>query len=137
MYVLVFVLVTFVGMMVVAGLAVDGSGQVRAKEQACATADDAARAGGQQIAGGQVVAGSGMALYDDAATQAAASWVAGVRGGAVDRWTGSAWVDGDTVKVTVSGTYKTIFLGIIGIDRLSVSCTGSASPVRVFDGEAS
>jgi len=131
-YVLLFVLVLFVGMMVIAGLAVDGSGVVRAKQNALEVADEASRAGAQELSGTQGMGGQ-QRLDATRAEQTVRDWVAVA---APDLVVDDVQVEGSKVTVHLSGRYKTVFLGIILIDEIGYTMSGSADGFQVLDGQA-
>lgn len=106
-------------LIVVTGLVVDSSGKYQTAQSAQMLAASAARAGTNALAAGAVTDGS-LALNGSQAISTAESYLsaAGV--------SGSATVVGDTITVTVTDSYQTRFLTIIGINNLDVSATASA-----------
>ena len=116
------------GVMLLAGLAVDGSGQVRARQAACEGAAQAARAAGQHLTDGAV---RGRAAGTDPARAGAAAR-AHLTAAALS---GTVTVTAGHVTVTATGQYQTLFLGLIGISALTASCTSTAVPVRALDGQ--
>lgn len=126
----IWMITTVLTMMLLLGLGVDLSGQVRAKERAQDIAVEASRAGGQQIDGAAALRGDGVQLDASAAASAANAYLAG----AADV-TGTATVTaGQVVVVDTSTTYTTAFLSIIGIDSLTVTGHAEARPVRAVGG---
>lgn len=119
---------TFV-MIVLVGVAVDLTGQVRAQQQTHAIAQQAARTGGQQIETAGGVRGTGaqtnLALAVNSAqahlSNSGVSGVVTVEGGA-------------RVTVIANDTYQTKFLSIIGIGSLPVTGSAEARIVRAVDG---
>jgi Flp pilus assembly protein TadG len=116
-------------MIILVGLALDLGGQVYAQQHARDVAGQAARAGGQQL---QVPAAvRGHAAHADPARAAAAAKAylaaSDVRGSVTIR-------GGNTVVVHTTATYETKFLGIIGIDSLAATGTGTARIARVVEG---
>lgn len=104
-------------MIVLVGLAVDLSGQVYAQQHARDVAAQAARAGGQQLQAPIAVRGEGAVTSPAAAVAAARAYLA-----AADGVTGTVQATGgDTITVTTAATYRTKFLGIIGLRSLTVS----------------
>lgn len=118
-----------IAMLVLIGLAVDLGGQVRAQQQARALAAQAARAGGQQLDTAAAVRGD--AARPDAARAARAARTVLASAGV----SGTVRVSGGTrVSVDVRDTYRTLFLGVIGLDDLSVSGHGTARITRSVEG---
>ena len=130
-----FFAVLFLGLMVSAGLAVDGGAKIRGIEQATWTASQAARAAADQLAG---PAGMGGVEQIDPvqARQVVEQYVAASKVPGIELAVDDVQTDGQRVTVSVSGTYHTIFLGIIFIDELHFTATGSATGVQVIDGQA-
>jgi Flp pilus assembly protein TadG len=116
----VFFAVLVPGLLLIIGLAVDGSAKVQATQRANAIADEAARAGGQAIDVSAALAGD-IRLDPSGAVTAAQAYLdrTGVQGQVTV-------VDGDTLQVTTSVTQPTSFLGAIGITSFTVEGTGSA-----------
>ena len=120
----IFIAVLGLAFLMVAGLAVDGGRKLGALSEARDIADNAARAGAQQI---DIDAYhlTGIAYLDpEAANQAAADYLAAVG------HTGSATVAGDTITVTVQLQVNTRFLP----GPWTVSATESATAVFGIDG---
>lgn len=116
-------------MIVLVGLAVDLGGQVHAQQRARNVAAQAARVGGEQIMAGPAVRGQGVEADVPAAIAGAQDYLAaaGVAG--------TVTVEGgDTLVVTSSDTYHTLFLGIIGLEALDVTGRASARIVRAVGG---
>jgi hypothetical protein len=104
-------------MIVLVGLAVDLSGQVYAQQHARDVAAQAARAGGQQLQAPVAIRGEGAIPNTAAAVAAARAYLE-----AADGVTGTAQVTGgNTITVATAATYRTKFLGIIGLSSLSVT----------------
>lgn len=102
-------------MIILVGLAVDLGGKVHAQQHARDVARQAARAGGQQIQAATAIRGQGVIADPHAAAQAAQTYLAG------SGMAGSASIiDGRTVRVSTTETYRTMFLAIIGINRFTV-----------------
>ena len=116
----VFLAVLVPGLLLIIGLAVDGGAKVAATQRANAIADEAARAGGQALDVSAALAG--QVRVDPAAAVAAAQNYLGRNGvqGAV------TVVDGDTLTVTTTITEPTAFLGLIGIQTMTVEGSGTA-----------
>ncbi len=115
---------------VVIGLAVDGGAKVAATQRANAIADEAARAGGQALDVSAALAG--QVRVDSAAAVAAAQDYLDRNGvqGAV------TVVDGDTLTVTTTITEPTTFLGLIGIQTMTVEGSGTADLITDQSGGA-
>ena len=117
---LFFAVVAF-GLIVAAGLAVDGPAGLRALARADNLAAEAARTAGQQLDAGQAIPGGDKVVDPEAATAAAMSYIEAA--GA----TGTVAIDParNRITVTVEITYDTIVLGLIGQSAITV--TGSAT----------
>ena len=119
----VFVVVIMVALLAVAGLVYDGGRALAAKTTAIDIAQEAARAGAQQVNLAAFRA-TGQVVLDAAAAQAAAqAYLAGTGTGD----TATVTVTGDTVTVAVSSVQPTVFLGLIGIRSLHVIGTATAT----------
>lgn len=115
-------------MILVVGLAVDLTGQVRAQQRVRDIAAQAARAGGQEVNAPTAI--RGLAVQANPVKAAAVSRAylssAGI--------TGSAVSQGDTLTVTASDTYSTKFLGVIGLNRMRVTGSAQVRIVRATGG---
>ena len=111
------VLVLVVAVLAMIGLSVDGGGKVRALERADNLAAEAARAAGQALQGPQAIQGGPKVIDPAAAVTAAYAYLtaAGVDG------TVTVWPDRRHVTVTVTITYRTVFLPLVGIDTLTAT----------------
>ncbi len=116
------VIVLTVAVLAMIGLSVDGGGKVRALERADNLASEAARAAGQAIYAPQAIEGGDKVVDPAAAVAAAQNYLtaAGVTG------TVTVATDRKHVTVTVTITYNTVFLGLIGIDRLTATRQATA-----------
>ncbi|SNS68846.1 hypothetical protein SAMN06893096_106217 [Geodermatophilus pulveris] len=126
----VFLTVLVPGLLLIIGLAVDGGVKVAATQRANAIADEAARAGGQALDVSAALAG--QVLVDPASAVAAAQDYLdrnGVQGGVTV-------VDGDTLTVTTTITEPTTFLGLIGIQTMTVEGSGIADLITDQSGGA-
>lgn len=116
-----FVVIFTLALLVMAGLVFDGGLTLAAKVRAIDDAQAAARAGAQAIdiptyrATGTIILDPAQAVADADGFLAAAGEH------------GTVTVTGETVSVTVSITQPTQILPIVGVDRLTVSGTGSAT----------
>ena len=114
-----FVVVITLAVLACGGLVVDGARVVGAKVEAADHAENAARAGAQEI-----IARDGVVTIDvPAARRRAAAYLAGV--GAL----GTITVTPIRIVVTVSENVDTTLLTLVGVDTRSVSATRSADPV--------
>lgn len=115
-----------IAMVILVGVAVDLTGQVRAQQHARDIAAQAARAAGQQIDAATAIRGRGARANPGPAVAAAQAYL---RSADI---TGTATVvGGDTVVVTTATTYTPRFLSIIGIGDLAVTGRAEARIVRV------
>ncbi|MEU6653347.1 Tad domain-containing protein [Streptomyces sp. NPDC046900] len=119
----VFVAVCVFALIGIIGLAVDGGSKMRATERADYVAGEAARAGGQAIDPADAITGTAIVVDPQAAAAAAQAYLssAGATG------TVSVSGDGKTLNVTVTGSYDTKFLSVVGIGSLLVSGHGKAT----------
>jgi hypothetical protein len=121
-----FVAVAAFAVLVLTGLVVDGSGKIRALQRADATAQEAARAGGQVLALPAAVRGQSSRVQAAAAAAAARGYLrdAGVDGQVMI-------VDGGRgLHVTTSLSYSPTFLSMIGVGALGVTGRADARLVR-------
>ena len=116
----IFVAICATALLMLAGLVLDGGGRLRAIEHADALAQEAARAGGQQIDQAQLLQNRGLVLDQQQAVTAADDYLKGM--GVTPTVTTTA----TTVKVTITTTYHTSLLGLIGLDNLTVHGVGQA-----------
>ncbi|MFF4248924.1 pilus assembly protein TadG-related protein [Streptomyces sp. NPDC001822] len=127
--VVVFVAACVVALLGIVGLVLDGGGKLRATERADAVAFEAARAGGQAINPAAAVSGDAIRVDPQAAAAAAYAYL------------GQAGVSGEVtfsdnnskVFVTVTDTYATKFLPVVGIGSMAVSGHGSATLLHQAD----
>lgn len=116
----VFTAVLAVALLVMAGLVVDGTGKLRAAQQADAIAEEAARAGADSLNTAALRAGGPVTVDPQAAISAAQAYLnsAGVHG--------TVSQPGPTlISVTVTISRPTAILDLIGIDSWTV--TGNAT----------
>ncbi|THA49447.1 hypothetical protein E6R62_27900 [Streptomyces sp. A1136] len=118
----IYTAIVTVALIGIIGLAIDGSGKLRATERADSVAMEAARAAGQAIDPAAAVTGSAIRVDPDAAQAAAQAYLAraGTRGSA------SLSADRTQLTVTVHDIYPTKFLAIAGIGSMDVTGHGSA-----------
>lgn len=116
-------------MMVLVGLAVDLGGQVHAQQRARDIAAQAARAAGQQVEAAPAIQGEYLSIDPVAARMAANEYLL------TNGIDGTVTVSGgDTINVSVNGTYTPRFLTFLGIARLDVTGKASARTVRSLGG---
>jgi hypothetical protein len=111
------VLVLTIAVLAMIGLSVDGGGKIRALQRADHLAAEAARAAGQALQAPQAIQGGPKVIDPGAAVTAAHAYLAaaGVTG------TVTVWPDRQHVTITVSITYQTRFLALVGIDTLTAT----------------
>lgn len=109
----------WVAILILAGVTVDAGGRVMTAQEAISIAQSAARSG-TNAASGQAMNGDAFDLNESMAVTAAQSYLqqAGIDG--------TVRVEGRTVIVTVTTTYKTRLISMIGITELPVTATASA-----------
>ena len=113
----VFLSVAAIGLLAMLGLAVDGAAKVRAVQRADRLAAEAARAAGQAVDLTAVLAGDSIRVDRRAAVAAATAYLAaaGAQGHAV------VAAGGRSLQVTTTATQPTIFLGLVGVPRFTVT----------------
>lgn len=117
-----FVVVITTACLLFAGLVLDGGLALAAKTKAIDHAQEAARAGAQELDLATYRAG-GDARLDPSAAQAAAQRYLGAVGA-----TGTVTADATTVRVHVDAQQRTQILGLIGLGEIAVSAEGQAHP---------
>ena len=125
----VFVIVIATSFLIMVGLAVDVAGHLHAMQEARAVAREAARTGGQQVQMATGVRGRGAVADPGSAAAAAQDYLdqAGVPG--------SVAVTGpSSISVSVTSTYPTTFLSIVGVGTLSATGTAEARITRSVGG---
>lgn len=128
----VFLAVAITGLLMVLGVAVDGTGQLRSLLRAQNLAAEAARAAGQAIdgpqavLGNQVVADAGLAAQyaDQYLDQAFANLDQGFERHPIELADGGA-----AVRVTVTLIYDTQVLGLFGTSEIAVTASSTADLV--------
>lgn len=120
-----YVLGVISALFVMAGLVVDGGQKAQAISRAESMAAGAARAAANAGAGSTVAPGSSGGLQTGAARQAAQDYLAASTGDGQPAVTGSVTVTDSRVVVTTTTSAPTVFLSLIGIDR--VDGTGAAT----------
>jgi Flp pilus assembly protein TadG len=124
----VFVVVLVPALLAMAGLVIDGGYALAARQEAAATAEQAARAGADALARDSLREAGPIRLNPAAATAAANDYLA--RSGHA----GTARVEGQAVVVTVRITRPTAVLSAVGIDSVSSTATASAVGLTGIDG---
>lgn len=107
------------------GLVYDGGTALNDRLAAHRAAEQAARAGADQVAGVR----SGEEYIDEAAAHRAAAEVLSAAG-----WAGNVEVHGLNVTVTVVDSSSTVFLGAVGIGSLRVDERATATVIRSTTG---
>ena len=116
-------------MVFLVGLAVDLGGQVHAQQRGHDLAAQAARTGGEEVQAAPAIEGQ-AADVDVAAARTAAQRYLDAAGVA-----GTVTVTGpNTITVTVHDSYRTKFLGLVGINHLDVTSTATAHLIRTLGG---
>lgn len=126
----VWTVLTVAVLTLIAGIAVDLSGQVQAKRHASAVAAQAARVAGQELDADRYLSGSGhLTLTNDAARRAALNYIeqSGMAGDVVI-------TDGTEITVTTTAWYTPVFLSGIGINTLEVTGAANVRSVRTLNG---
>lgn len=107
---------------VLVGLVYDGGNAIDMRLEAKRAAEQAARAGADEIS--MAAYRSGREGIDPAAATRRAQDVLAAAG-----WTGTVRVQGDRVTVTVSGSSPNQVLGVIGLESFRVRETGTAQAI--------
>ncbi|MFB8411987.1 pilus assembly protein TadG-related protein [Streptomyces albidoflavus] len=117
-----FFAVTTVAILMVMGLLVDGGGALNAANRATSIAQEAARTAGQQLDPAQAIEGTAITIDPDAATGAAQDYLA------TADVTGNVEITdgGQSITVTVHGTYNTLFAQFVGKGTIHVTGTATA-----------
>jgi hypothetical protein len=122
----VFAVIAVVALFIIAGLVFDGGARMKEGAHADAVAQEAARAGGQQIDPDQAIPGNAIVVDRATAVRAARSYLsaAGVSGSV------QITENGRALKVNVMTSYQPKFLGAIGVGTLQVRGHGRAQLVH-------
>ncbi|CAM3376529.1 pilus assembly protein TadG-related protein [Kibdelosporangium persicum] len=123
-----FVVIIALAALLFAGLVLDGGLALAAKVRAMGEAQEAARAGAQEIDLAAYRADGTLRLVPHQASAAAHSYLAAAG------HTGTVSVAGNTVNVTVSINQPTQLLGLVSIGSVTVTGTGQAQPQRGISG---
>jgi len=117
-----FVLAAMIGLMALVGMSLDPGEAYAAKIRAIGQAEEAARAGAQQINLTAYRTTGSLQLDPTAAQQAAQQYLV------AEHVTGTATATPARVTVTISTAYRTQLWQLVGVDSISVHATGSALP---------
>lgn len=123
-----FVVVVVVALLAVAGLVIDGGYALGEKRKAMNVAEQAARVGSDTLNEGALR--DGMVRVDPGRAVAEAEHY--LR--SVGAW-GAVEVDGDEVRVTVTGRSETAILSAVGIRSLRVEATATAISIDEDDAQ--
>jgi Flp pilus assembly protein TadG len=123
-FVSLYVVVTTIGLLAIAGLVIDGGNAITAREQAVDTARQGSRAGAA-LSPDSLRGSSNKLSASPAAAQAAANRVLQTAG-----LTGSVSVDGDNVTVTVVVHRSTTILSAFGLNDISGRATATATALH-------
>jgi Flp pilus assembly protein TadG len=111
------------GMLMMAGLVIDGGAAIATRQKAASLAEQAARAGADALSPASLRgAEPGQLVADPVAAAAAARRILAV-GGA----TGTVAVNGGTVTVTAHVPRRAMVLSAVGVSDISQSATASAT----------
>jgi hypothetical protein len=124
-----FLLVAALGLLLAAGLVVDGGGKLLTARQARAAATEAARAAGQGIAPAGAVQGDAARPSPTAAVTAGRSYLTAAG------MPGTVTVIGDRVEVRTTLTYTPKVLTLIGVGPQTVTGQARARLARGLDRE--
>lgn len=123
-----FVVIIVTAVLLFAGLVLDGGLALAAKVRALGEAQEAARAGAQEIDLAAYRANGTLRLEPQQASAAARKYLAAAG------HTGTVSVAGNTVHVTVTVSQPTQLLPLIGIGSIAVTAAGQAQPQRGISG---
>lgn len=126
----IWMVVAAFAMSILIGLTVDLGGQAHAQQRAHDLAAQAARTGAEEVLAAPAVEGRYAHIDAAAAARAARAYLrqAGV--------SGTVRVSGNRIGVRVNDTYRTKFLGVIGINQVRVGGEADAELVRTLGGDA-
>jgi Flp pilus assembly protein TadG len=123
-----FVLVLLIGLLAMAGLSLDGGLALASKVRAGGQAESAARAGAQALDLAAYRTTGTLRLDPAVARELAQRYLASI--GAI----GTVAVDGDTVTVEVTATYRTQLLSLVGVVDIHTHGHATAHPQRGITG---
>lgn len=119
-----FLVVGVTGLLALVGLVLDGGLALATKIEAIGQAQEAARAGAQQLDLDAYRADGTVTIDPQQARTAAQQYLSAA--GA----TGTVVVTGDAVTVTVTAVQPAQILGLVGVDNITVEGSGTAEPRR-------
>lgn len=125
--VVLFALVIVFALMICVGFVVDGGGRIAALQRADSIAREAARFAGQAMTP-EALRGTSTKVDPHAGRAAAQRYLAAAN------VTGTVTIQGDTVHVTTRVTYDPVFLGIIGINSVTMTGEADSEPANVYEG---
>ena len=120
----VFIAGASLGLILVAGLAIDGGRILAGREQAFDEAQEAARAGADALSPSALRGGSPTLVDPSAAVTAAQSYIHATGD------TAQVSVAGDQVTVEVTTRVQTEILSLAGVDTVTVTGSATAEPQR-------
>ncbi|SDN09299.1 hypothetical protein SAMN04488074_1348 [Lentzea albidocapillata subsp. violacea] len=123
-----FVVIIAVAALLFAGLVLDGGLALAAKVRAIGEAQEAARAGAQEIDLAAYRAHGSLRLAPQQASAAARNYLTAAG------HSGTVSVNGNTINVTVTVNERTQLLGLAGVGSITVTGTGQAQPQRGISG---
>ena len=123
-----FVITLVTAFLLFAGLVLDGGLALAAKIRALGEAQEAARAGAQEIDLAAYRADGAVRLAPQEASAAAHTYLT------TAGHTGTVAVVGNKVNVTVTISQPTQLLGLVGVGSITVTATGHAEPQRGITG---
>lgn len=123
-----FVVIIAVAALLFAGLVLDGGLALAAKVRAIGEAQEAARAGAQEIDLAAYRADGSLRLAPQEASAAARNYLSAAG------HSGTVSVNGNTINVTVTINERTQLLGLAGIGSITVTGAGQAQPQRGISG---
>jgi Flp pilus assembly protein TadG len=130
----IFVIGLSVMLFVLAGLVVDGGLAINARAEAADVAEQAARAGAQEI-NEDVLRGSGVVELSGEAAATAETFLESTSFAAEGGQITGITVNADEITVSVTRDYDTMLLSIINFDSFTVNSTATARPAVGIDGE--
>lgn len=123
-----FVVIIAVAALLFAGLVLDGGLALAAKVRAIGEAQEAARAGAQEIDLAAYRADGSLRLAPQQASAAARNYLTAAG------HSGTVSINGNTINVTVTVNERTQLLGLAGVGSITVTGTGQAHPQRGISG---
>lgn len=123
-----FVVIVAVAALLFAGLVLDGGLALAAKVRAIGEAQEAARAGAQEIDLAAYRADGSLRLAAQEASAAARNYLTAAG------HSGTVSVNGNTINVTVTINERTQLLGLAGVGSITVTGGGQAQPQRGISG---